>query len=149
MYNLDVAGDDAGQGLAAGPPGRNMNAIIKQSGRWLARYGALLFLAPIVSADNFAAVRYDKKADQLVVTMSYRGTNSHHKFSLKWGECQMDESRGLRDVTAEVLDDQWRDAEEKDYQKTTRFSLSGLPCSRPVNVTLRSAPRFFYTLTIP
>jgi hypothetical protein len=33
--------------------------------------------------------------------------------------------------------------------KTVRFSLAGMPCARPVSVSLRTAPRFFYTLTIP
>jgi hypothetical protein len=110
---------------------------------------AALLLAPVASADNFASVRYDRKTNQLVVAMSYRGTNPNHHFSLKWGECLTHESDDRGGVTAEVLDDQWEDAEEADYEKTTRFSLSGLPCPRPVNVTLRTAPRFFYTLTIP
>jgi hypothetical protein len=29
------------------------------------------------------------------------------------------------------------------------LSLAGMPCSRPVSLTLRTAPRFVYTLTIP
>ncbi len=126
-----------------------MNHIIKQCARWLAGCSAPLSLAHMAYADNFAAVRFDKKTDQVVVTMSYRGTNPRHKFSLKWGECRINESGGLPGVTAEVLDDQWEDAEEKDYRSTARFGLSGMPCSRPVNITLRTAPRFLYTLTIP
>jgi len=47
------------------------------------------------------------------------------------------------------LDDQFEDAEQRDFSKTVRFSLAGLPCPRPASVTLRTAPRFFYTLTIP
>jgi hypothetical protein len=27
--------------------------------------------------------------------------------------------------------------------------LKDMPCPRPVSITLRTAPRFFYTLTIP
>jgi hypothetical protein len=49
----------------------------------------------------------------------------------------------------EVLDDQFDDEEQQDFKKTMRFSLDGLPCGRPASVTLRTAPRFFYTLTIP
>jgi hypothetical protein len=35
------------------------------------------------------------------------------------------------------------------YRGTKRFSLANLPRARPASVTLRTAPRFFYTLTIP
>ncbi len=101
------------------------------------------------SADNFANVYYDRRTDELVVTMWYRGTNPNHNFSLKWGECQAQQAGKLPGVTAQVLDDQWKDLAQHGYKKTTRLSLSALPCGRPVSVTLRSAPRFLYTLTIP
>jgi hypothetical protein len=100
-------------------------------------------------ADNFGRIRYDKQSDRLIVTMIYRGTNPNHNFSLKWGECQADQSGSLPGVTVEVLDDQFADVAQQDYKKTVRFSLAGLPCPRPVALTLRTAPRFFYTLTIP
>jgi len=115
---------------------------------WLVPFTAAAFLQT-AHADNFARVFYDRKADQLVVTMAYRGTNPNHNFSLKWGKCQADQSGNLPGVTAEVLDDQWKDPERLSYKKTTRFDLSGLPCPRPASVTLRTAPRFLYTLTIP
>jgi hypothetical protein len=116
---------------------------------WLPPAAAIYFLAPTAHADNFGKIYYDKKNEQLVVTMLYRGTNPNHKFSLKWGECQVDQSGNLPGVTVEVLDDQFDDQEQQDFKKTTRFSLAGLPCQRPASVTLRTAPRFFYTLTIP
>jgi hypothetical protein len=116
---------------------------------WLLPAAAIYFLAPAAHADNFGRIYYDKKSDQLVVTMLYRGTNPNHKFSLKWGECLVDQSGNLPGVTVEVLDDQFDDEEQQDFKKTTRFSLVGLPCQRPASVTLRTAPRFFYTLTIP
>jgi hypothetical protein len=100
-------------------------------------------------ADNFANVRYDTRTDRLIVTMVYGGTNPNHHFSLKWGECQANQSGHLPGVTAEVLDDQFEDPAERDFTKTVRFGLAGMPCSRPASVTLRTAPRFFYTLTIP
>lgn len=99
------------------------------------------------AADNFGNVFYDKKNDQLVVTMLYRGTNPHHGFSLKWGSCETKQSSPLPGVTAEVLDDQFEDPAQQDFKKTVHFDLSNLPC-RPVRLTLRSAPRFFYSLTI-
>ena len=100
-------------------------------------------------ADNFVRVRYDRQSDRLIVTMIYRGTNPNHNFSLKWGECQADQSGSLPGVTVEVLDDQFADAAQQDYKKTVRFSLEGMPCPRPVAITLKTAPRFFYTLTVP
>jgi hypothetical protein len=100
-------------------------------------------------ADNFGQIRYDKQSDRLGVTMIYRGTNPNHTFSLKWGECQANQSSGLPGVTVEVLDDQFDDVAQKNYKKTVYFSMAGIPCPRPVALTLRTAPRFFHTLTIP
>jgi hypothetical protein len=100
-------------------------------------------------ADNFGRIRYDKQSDRLIVTMIYRGSNPNHNFSLKWGQCQANQSGNLPGVTVEILDDQFDDVAQQDYKKTVRFSLAGLPCPRPAAVTLKTAPRFFYTLTIP
>jgi hypothetical protein len=111
--------------------------------------GAAALLCQSAHASSFGNVHYDKKTDQLVITMHYRGTNPNHNFTLKWGDCQADQSGNMPGVTAEVLDDQYDDLAQQDFKKTMHFSLEGLPCSRPASVTLRSAPRFFYTLTIP
>jgi hypothetical protein len=116
---------------------------------WLTAIAATPLFSLGGHADTFGRVRYDRKSDQLVVTMIYRGTNPNHKFSLNWGDCEPDQSGGLPGVTAEVLDDQYKDPERQDFKKTVYFSLAGMPCPRPTSVTLRSAPRFFYTLTIP
>lgn len=111
----------------------------------------LVLLAELLSetaqADNFVSVRYATRTDELVVTMAYRGTNPDHTFSLKWGHCKELEGSG-RQIVAEVLDNQWQDVEEHDFKTTTRFSLNDLRC-RPAKVTLRTAPRFLYTLQIP
>lgn len=116
---------------------------------WLILTGAATLMALAAKADNFASVRYSRQTDQLIVTMIYRGTNPNHHFSLNWGPCQANQSGDLPGATAEVLDDQYNDAAEQDFTKTVRFSLAGMPCPRPVSVSLRTAPRFFYTLTIP
>jgi hypothetical protein len=105
-------------------------------------------LAKVVWADNFSSVHYDSRANELVVTMRYRGTNPDHTFSLKWGECATGRHGNLQEVSVDVLDDQWQDRAERDFQKTVRFSLAELPC-RPATVTLRTAPRYFYSLIIP
>jgi len=115
---------------------------------WLMPAALACFIMPAAHADNFGRIYYDKSTDRLVVTMLYRGTNPDHKFSLKWGECQTLQSGNLPGVTVEVLDDQFEDVEQQDFKTTQRFSLEGLPC-RPARVTLRTAPRFFRTLTIP
>jgi hypothetical protein len=99
-------------------------------------------------ADNFANVYYDARKDQLVVTVNYRGTNPDHVFTLKWGQCKEPGDGGVREIAAEVLDSQWEDAASRDFKKTTTFSLQNLTC-RPSAVTLRTAPRFSYTLQIP
>jgi hypothetical protein len=115
--------------------------------------GILLFglaawtLSAAAKADNFVNVYYTARQDQLVVTMSYRGTNPHHAFSLKWGQCKELDGGG-REIVAEVLDIQWQDAEQQEFKKKTRFNLVDLRC-RPAKLTLRTAPRFLYTLQIP
>ncbi len=116
--------------------------------RWVCVCGLASLVTHAVYADNFARVYYDKKTDQLVVTMTYSGTNPNHKFSLAWGQCVSDQSGNLPEVAVEVLDDQWQDESRSDFKNTTRFSLAGMPC-RPASVTLRTAPRFIYTLVIP
>jgi hypothetical protein len=110
---------------------------------------AATFASLQARADNFVKVRYDKRTDRLIVTMVYGGTNPNHHFSLKWGECQANQAGDLPGVTAEVLDDQFEDQAQQDFTKTAHLSLAGMPCPRPASVTLRTAPRFFYTLTIP
>jgi hypothetical protein len=99
-------------------------------------------------ADNFSRVTYDGRKDELVVTMRYRGTNPDHTFSLRWGQCKETAGSQLHEIVVEVLDSQWQDEERADFKKTTRFGLTDLSC-RPATLTLRTAPRFFYTLLIP
>lgn len=105
-------------------------------------------LANAARADNFANVYYDAGKDQVVVTLYYRGTNSDHTFTLKWGRCRVSADGSNHEIVAEVLDSQWQDVERDNFKKTTRFSLANLEC-RPVKLTLRTAPRFYYTLQIP
>ena len=101
----------------------------------------------IAPADNFSDVHYDARGDQLVVTMLYRGTNPDHTFSVTWGACK-DGKSNVHEIEANVLDSQWQDAAQRNYRKTTNFSLADLSC-RPATLTLRTAPRFYYTVRIP
>ncbi|GAC1309844.1 MAG: hypothetical protein NVSMB10_17200 [Steroidobacteraceae bacterium] len=107
-----------------------------------------LLLIQAAHADSFSKVYYDAGTDELVVTMKYRGTNPDHAFTLSWGKCKRTSPNNPHEVAAQVLDDQWRDHAKLDFTKTTRFSLAKLPC-RPAKLTLRTAPRFYYTILIP
>lgn len=122
--------------------------------RLLCARSALLFaLAPLVlallaHADDFSKVYYDASRDELVVAMIYSGTNPDHAFSLQWGQCKKTKGDAANEIEVEVLDSQWQDPARHDFSKTIRFSLADLRC-RPAKVTLRTAPRFVYTLLIP
>jgi hypothetical protein len=100
-------------------------------------------------ADSFRSAYYDRTTNQLVLAMAYRGTNPGHKFTLQWGPCRSDGSEGMSKVDADVLDDQFKDAAQQDYQTVERFSLVGMPCPRPVTVTLYTAPRMSLMLVVP
>ena len=103
-----------------------------------------------VSADNFGPSHYDPATNELVVTILYGGTNRNHKFTLKWGACQFDDSgRRMPLVNADVLDDQFNDVEQQQYTIVTRFSLADMPCPRPAKVTVTIAPGFGFELVIP
>ena len=118
--------------------------------RWAATWApALAFLlTPLAGrADTFQKVLYDASTDELVMTMIYRGTNADHQFSVKWGPC-VDGDDGRHTIVGEVLDQQFQDAARKNFKKTVRISVADMDC-RPAAVTLRTAPRFLYTLNIP
>jgi hypothetical protein len=108
---------------------------------------AALLAAGGVRAENFGSVYYDAAADQVVVTMLYRGTNPNHDFSLAWGECKTLDD-GTNEVVAEVIDSQARDAARQDFRKTVHLSLDGMSC-RPAKLTLRATPRTYFSLNIP
>lgn len=102
----------------------------------LASLGCVVAISRPASADNFGPAHYDRTTDQLVVTMPYGGTNPNHKFTLKWGKCEFDDSgRSLPLVNADVLDDQFNDVEQRQYKIVVRFSLAEMPCPRPTKVS--------------
>jgi hypothetical protein len=81
--------------------------------------------------------------------MRYAGTNPNHTFTLRWGQCQSADSDSMPRIDAAVLDDQFRDAARQGYQLVERFSLEHMPCSRPVTVSLYTAPRNYLPIVIP
>jgi len=109
-------------------------------------FAGLLWSANI-AADTFAQVGYDATHDSLLATITYRGTNPNHHFSVRWGTCQTTDNNRTQ-LSADVLDDQWNDLAEHDFRKQAQLSLQDIPC-RPAQVTLRIAPRFFTTVLIP
>lgn len=116
----------------------------------LATLAWLLALNHAASADTFGSTYYDQSRDELVVTMRYQGTNPNHKFALRWGSCRSTNgSDGLPSVDVLVLDDQFRDGAQEDYQVVERFSMADLPCPRPVAVNLYTAPRMLFRVVIP
>ena len=131
-----------------------MNQLLSSNFRWQRTTSSVLFLllafmlAQSAQADNFARVTYDGRKDELAITMSYRGTNPDHTFSLRWGQCKELAGSQLHEIVVDVLDSQWQDDERADFKKTTRFGLTDLSC-RPATLTLRTAPHFFYTMLIP
>lgn len=112
--------------------------------------GCVLVMSRPASADNFGPSYYDRATNELVVTMLYGGTNPNHKFTLKWGACQFDDSgRRMPLANADILDDQFNDAEQQQYTIVARFSLADMPCPLPANVTVSTAPGFSFDLVIP
>jgi hypothetical protein len=112
--------------------------------------GCLTATSPRASADNFGSSHYDQATNELVVTILYGGTNPNHEFTLKWGSCELDESgHRMPLVNGEILDDQFNDAEERQYKTVRRFSLADMPCPRPAIVTVSTAPKASFELVIP
>jgi hypothetical protein len=110
----------------------------------------VLAMSRPANADNFGASYYDHATNELVVTMLYGGTRPNHKFTLKWGACQLDDSgRRMPLVNADILDDRFNDTEQQQYTTVMRFSLADLPCPRPANITVSTAPGFSFELVIP
>jgi hypothetical protein len=99
--------------------------------------------ARIAFADNFVLAYYDPRADQLVVTMSYLGTNPDHSFSLHWGPCKSLPDGAGREMVAEVLDSQWQDAarkwelmqEDNDFRSRERIGISNHPSGASLPTT--------------
>jgi hypothetical protein len=111
---------------------------------------AALYLLAISAAQGatFSSVHYDPNTNDLVVTMIYDGTNPNHQFSVQWGACRPLGHDGNHQIAADVLDSKWDDAAQRQFTVTVRFSLAGVNCL-PAAITLRTAPKYEYTLQVP
>jgi hypothetical protein len=121
-------------------------------GYLLITVGVVMVTIPCAAmADYFGPVRYDPKGDQLIVTVMYDGTNSHHHLSFRWGSCfTIDQPRAVgpngrplvqppHQIELDILDDQGSDLAKKSYTKTITVPLADLSC-RPARVTLLTEP---------
>ena len=116
--------------------------------RW--RRGALLLcllIAPAAQAATFSSVSYNSTGNELVVVLNYGGTNPNHQFSVQWGTCRALGNQGNHQIVALLLDNQWDDDAQQQFTTTVHVSLASLNC-RPAAVTLRSAPKYEYTIQI-
>jgi hypothetical protein len=116
----------------------------------LALLGGAGVMHSTATAGNFGSSYYDRATDELVVTILYGGTNPNHQFTIKWGTCELDESGHRKPlVNAEILDDQFNDAEQQQYKVISRFSLKDMPCPRPAIVAVSIAPNASFEIVIP
>lgn len=118
--------------------------------RWLRSWGlaGLIFLIGTAGrADDFQAISYDAATDELVMVVNYSGTNADHQFNMHWGECRTKDDN-QRELFGELIDQQGMDAARQEFRKTVRISLADVDC-RPAMVTVRTAPRFLATVSIP
>ncbi len=102
----------------------------------------------VARAATFSSASYDSSTNELVVTMVYGGTNPNHRFTPHWGTCRKLGKEGNHQIAVDLLDDQWDDVAQQTFTTTVRVSLAGVDC-HPATVTLRTAPKYEYTLQIP
>jgi len=132
---------------AAAPAGKSPTLGRRRRLRLWPLAGLTLLIGPFTLADDFESVSYDPATDELVIVVNYSGTNPDHQFTLNWGDCQTKDDN-QNELFGDLIDQQSRDAARQDYRKTLRFSLAAVDC-RPATLTLRTAPRFLATVTIP
>lgn len=112
-------------------------------------YGLILALACCAAhAMNVLDLAYDAAADELVVTVAYRGTHADHRFTVTWEAC-----RTLGDDRQEIFgllhDSDPNDPAKTEFTRTERISLKDLAC-RPAAVTIGSAnPLLRRTVNVP
>ncbi|MHB1871146.1 MAG: hypothetical protein ACYCT1_09880 [Steroidobacteraceae bacterium] len=103
-------------------------------------------------ADVIDAVHYDRQRDQLIIAVSYDGTNPHHHLYVRWGRCRRLRDQlhgpGRRVINLEVLDAQGNDAAVRGYAETLKVSLAGMHC-RPATVTVLTTLRSEVSVRIP
>jgi len=107
-----------------------------------------LLPAAMLTAATFSSAYYDSNSNELVVTLVYGGTNPNHQFTAQWGTCRTLGNQGNHQIAVVLLDSQWDDAAQQSFTTTVHISLAGVSC-HPAVVTLRTAPKYEYTVQIP
>jgi len=118
---------------------------------WLAVMAMLtsLTIASTAHAVNVLSMSYEKKTDELLLKVAYRGTHDKHTFSLDWDECHDYAFVDAKYQTmANLVDSEPNDKAEMEFTQDLRFSLAGIEC-RPVKLTIRTSPGFNRTLVVP
>jgi len=118
---------------------------------WLAVMAMLtsLTIASTAHAVNVLSMSYEKKTDELLLKVAYRGTHDNHTFSLDWDECHDYAFVDAKYQTmANLVDSEPNDKTETEFTQDLRFSLAGIQC-RPVKLTIRTSPGFNRTLVVP
>lgn len=107
-----------------------------------------LLSASAAQAATFSAVHFDAGRNELIVTMTYDGSNPNHEFSVQWGTCRKLGEDGNHQIVATLLDNQWDDVAQQTFTTTVHVSLAEVNC-HPALVTLRTAPKYEYNVQIP
>jgi hypothetical protein len=107
-----------------------------------------LLTASAAQAASFSSVDFDPGRNELIVTMTYDGTNPDHQFTVQWGTCRKLGDEGNHQIAANLLDNQWDDAAQQTFTTIVHVSLAGVNC-HPALVTLRAAPKYEYNVQIP
>lgn len=113
---------------------------------WAACTAALFYIAP-AAAVTVTALKYDPAKDQLVMSITYRGTNPDHRFKVQWETCKrLDDER--QQILGLLVDSQPNDHARQDFTTPMRVDLRDFGC-RPAKVTIRTSAGFFASVDVP
>ena len=90
---------------------------------------------------------YSSRTDQLVVTLSFKGTSRDHIFSIRWANCLNLADGSGSTVMADIVDHTPAERPDARFITLRRFDLASV--SRQGRVTLFMAPSSHYILRIP
>jgi hypothetical protein len=122
---------------------------VKRSWMAVVAIAAALTAWSDAQAANVTAMSYDRSTDQLVLEVSYRGTNDQHSFTVNWEECKDYAFVDAKyQIMGNLVDSEPNDRGTNEFTKDLRFSLASIEC-RPVKLTIRSSPGFFRTIIVP
>lgn len=113
---------------------------------WVLCFAALLYVTP-AAAIAITTLTYDPGKDQLVLIISYRGTNPDHRFNVQWEACKKLDAERMQ-IFGLLVDSQPNDLARQDFTKPMRIDLRDFSC-RPAKVTIRTSAGFFASVDVP